>query len=262
MCASSQLSCTPRNPSVAMAPGCLALPLQEDNPLITANDLYRKFSHSSGTLPWSLLVAKSPLSLSPFYNVGCVSEVLTDQQRGSAFTPSSGSPTSSQPPDDKWLSQVEIQTHAPPSRRLWMGPQFTFKPYQSPNTSVSNSISGADLIKTPSPPNTIIYSSSLNSSVFSNVSAQHGNGRSGEQNVSLYPTSAATECPLLDILSESSSSEMQGMALKSVNSCPLAVPGGVGGGREGREGGHVSVEPGKLWCVRITPKFGRPVGPS
>ena len=26
-----------------------------------------------------------------------------------------------------WLSQVELLTYAPPTRRLWMGPQFTFK---------------------------------------------------------------------------------------------------------------------------------------
>ena len=26
-----------------------------------------------------------------------------------------------------WMSQVEMNTHAPPHRRLWMGPQFTFK---------------------------------------------------------------------------------------------------------------------------------------
>nr|CAD7448989.1 unnamed protein product [Timema bartmani] len=31
--------------------------------------------------------------------------------------------------DERWLSQVEIVTHAGPHRRLWMGPQFTFKTY-------------------------------------------------------------------------------------------------------------------------------------
>ncbi|XP_039299363.1 uncharacterized protein LOC111052137 [Nilaparvata lugens] len=31
--------------------------------------------------------------------------------------------------DEHWLSQVEIVTHADPHRRLWMGPQFTFKTY-------------------------------------------------------------------------------------------------------------------------------------
>ncbi|KAB7506922.1 Breast carcinoma-amplified sequence 3-like protein [Armadillidium nasatum] len=29
--------------------------------------------------------------------------------------------------EDKWMAQVEIYTHAGPPRRLWMGPQFTFK---------------------------------------------------------------------------------------------------------------------------------------
>ena len=33
--------------------------------------------------------------------------------------------------DDRWLSQVEIVTHAGPSRRLWMGPQFVFKLYNT-----------------------------------------------------------------------------------------------------------------------------------
>ncbi|QQP32293.1 Putative LOC100877372, partial [Caligus rogercresseyi] len=29
--------------------------------------------------------------------------------------------------NDQWLSQVEILTHIGPHRRLWMGPQFSFK---------------------------------------------------------------------------------------------------------------------------------------
>uniref|UniRef100_A0A6P7FVH4 Breast carcinoma-amplified sequence 3 homolog n=1 Tax=Diabrotica virgifera virgifera TaxID=50390 RepID=A0A6P7FVH4_DIAVI len=33
--------------------------------------------------------------------------------------------------DEHWLSQVEIITHAGPHRRLWMGPQFTFKTYKT-----------------------------------------------------------------------------------------------------------------------------------
>ena len=28
-----------------------------------------------------------------------------------------------------WLSEVELLTYAPPTRRLWMGPQFAFKPF-------------------------------------------------------------------------------------------------------------------------------------
>uniref|UniRef100_A0A1A9UHI6 BCAS3 domain-containing protein n=1 Tax=Glossina austeni TaxID=7395 RepID=A0A1A9UHI6_GLOAU len=36
---------------------------------------------------------------------------------------------------DSWLSQVEIVTHAGPHRRLWMGPQFVFKTYNTPSGS-------------------------------------------------------------------------------------------------------------------------------
>ncbi|XP_047110731.1 breast carcinoma-amplified sequence 3 homolog [Schistocerca piceifrons] len=40
--------------------------------------------------------------------------------------------------DERWLSQVEIVTHAGPHRRLWMGPQFTFKTYNgTPGTPLS-----------------------------------------------------------------------------------------------------------------------------
>ncbi|XP_072754963.1 uncharacterized protein [Anoplolepis gracilipes] len=35
--------------------------------------------------------------------------------------------------EDRWLSQVEIVTHAGPHRRLWMGPQFVFKTYNAPS---------------------------------------------------------------------------------------------------------------------------------
>ncbi|XP_075212533.1 BCAS3 microtubule associated cell migration factor-like [Lycorma delicatula] len=43
---------------------------------------------------------------------------------------------SSQNSDEHWLSQVEIMTHAGPHRRLWMGPQFTFKTYSHPSSDV------------------------------------------------------------------------------------------------------------------------------
>lgn len=39
--------------------------------------------------------------------------------------------------EERWLSQVEIVTHAGPHRRLWMGPQITFKTYTN-TTSGSN----------------------------------------------------------------------------------------------------------------------------
>merc|ERR1719234_1289087 len=33
--------------------------------------------------------------------------------------------------EDRWLSQVEIVTHIGPARRLWMGPQFSFRTFQT-----------------------------------------------------------------------------------------------------------------------------------
>lgn len=35
--------------------------------------------------------------------------------------------------ESRWLSQVEIITHAGPHRRLWMGPQCVFKTYNTPS---------------------------------------------------------------------------------------------------------------------------------
>lgn len=43
--------------------------------------------------------------------------------------------------DDRWLSQVEIITHAGPHRRLWMGPQFMFKTYNTPSGLVHSCFS-------------------------------------------------------------------------------------------------------------------------
>jgi len=37
--------------------------------------------------------------------------------------------------EDAWLSQVEIVTHVGPARRLWMGPQFSFRTFQHPGQS-------------------------------------------------------------------------------------------------------------------------------
>ena len=36
--------------------------------------------------------------------------------------------------EGEWLSEVELVTHATPTRRLWMGPQFSFKTYHSHTT--------------------------------------------------------------------------------------------------------------------------------
>ncbi|KAH3885460.1 BCAS3 microtubule associated cell migration factor-like isoform X2 [Dreissena polymorpha] len=50
--------------------------------------------------------------------------------------------------DEMWVSQVEIITHVGPHRRLWMGPQFSFKTYQE-NTTVLSSHSSSLLSQSP-----------------------------------------------------------------------------------------------------------------
>ncbi|XP_059170422.1 BCAS3 microtubule associated cell migration factor-like [Physella acuta] len=47
--------------------------------------------------------------------------------------------------DEQWVSQVEIITHVGPHRRLWMGPQFSFKTYQNPQTTTILSSSSSSL---------------------------------------------------------------------------------------------------------------------
>ncbi|CAH2091693.1 unnamed protein product [Euphydryas editha] len=47
--------------------------------------------------------------------------------------------------EERWLSQVEIVTHAGPHRRLWMGPQFVFKTYNC--TGSSSSLSEAEAVE-------------------------------------------------------------------------------------------------------------------
>lgn len=41
--------------------------------------------------------------------------------------------------DDNWLANIDIETHAPPHRRLWMGPQFSFKTFQPPGALAGGS---------------------------------------------------------------------------------------------------------------------------
>ncbi|XP_050444455.1 breast carcinoma-amplified sequence 3 homolog [Adelges cooleyi] len=55
--------------------------------------------------------------------------------------------------DERWLSQVEISTHAGPHRRLWMGPQFVFKTCNSTiirsesDTQLNDNENGPRLLK-------------------------------------------------------------------------------------------------------------------
>ncbi|XP_043266893.1 titin homolog isoform X2 [Venturia canescens] len=63
-------------------------------------------------------------------------EIVPPLTSSSPLLSTLGSPKSSRQldtADDRWLSQVEIVTHAGPHRRLWMGPQFVFKTYNAPS---------------------------------------------------------------------------------------------------------------------------------
>ncbi|GAB6033542.1 Breast carcinoma amplified sequence 3 [Chamberlinius hualienensis] len=93
-------------------------PLSSTNPLIIAQESL----HSHNDPPDGS--GRSKLSSSPCNNVDSESDIKTQ--------------------DEDWLSQVEIITYAGPNRRLWMGPQFSFRPFQHPaNTTILSATSSA-----------------------------------------------------------------------------------------------------------------------
>ncbi|XP_017130476.1 breast carcinoma-amplified sequence 3 homolog isoform X2 [Drosophila elegans] len=95
-------------------------------------------------------------------------------------------------PDERaesWLAQVEIITHAGPHRRLWMGPQFVFKNYNTPSGSNLNHVDaeaveiGVTKTTTTALPSTAAASSALG------VGSVGGKDRSSPLNM---PLNAAT----------------------------------------------------------------------
>lgn len=79
-----------------------------------------------------------------------------------------GSRLSHKENDDSWLSQVEIITHVGPHRRLWMGPQFSFKTLQTPmNTPLSSQHSQGSDKYTPLSPDSYGEDSDVQSPGFS-----------------------------------------------------------------------------------------------
>ncbi|XP_056641626.1 breast carcinoma-amplified sequence 3 homolog [Diorhabda sublineata] len=77
--------------------------------------------------------------------------------------------------DEQWLSQVEIMTHAGPHRRLWMGPQFTFKTYKT--------IAGSPLSVGESQPIDVRYTKPINMPITNanHVLIESGSASSSEQ---------------------------------------------------------------------------------
>ncbi|XP_070573678.1 LOW QUALITY PROTEIN: BCAS3 microtubule associated cell migration factor-like, partial [Ptychodera flava] len=64
--------------------------------------------------------------------------------------------------DEDWLPEVEMLTHAGPHRRLWMGPQFQFKTFNSAvSTTVLSSQSSALLSQSPETTGMDLYNDEL-----------------------------------------------------------------------------------------------------
>ncbi|ESO95441.1 hypothetical protein LOTGIDRAFT_117172 [Lottia gigantea] len=94
-------------------------PLPSNSPLLLATDAVITQQPTISTVPVSRHGSKDSLS-------------------------SDHSNTSKEDLDTQWSSQVEIITHVGPHRRLWMGPQFSFKTYQDPqNTTILSSTSSS-----------------------------------------------------------------------------------------------------------------------
>lgn len=94
------------------------LPLPSNSPLLVASDSVAHFRTN---------VARGITQGSH--------ELLSSYNSGSSSTDVSGGS------NDQWVSQVEMITHAAPHRRLWMGPQFSFKTFQGGSATVLSSSS-------------------------------------------------------------------------------------------------------------------------
>lgn len=129
--------------------------------------------------------------------------------------------------EGEWLAQVEILTHAPPPRRIWMGPQFSFKTYQAT----------ASLQAT----------SPLHAGLGSNDSMVDSGEGSGSGKISsdsaVLPSS---EGPLSDLLAEPFD---QSNALQSIHSNPMPMPltPGASDKERGEEALHSYAPPSPLF---------------
>jgi len=81
--------------------------------------------HVEAKAQW--LLQRPPYSSALHPPLACTNPLL------SPAPPDPPTPTDPGSDDERWLSQVEIVTHAGPHRRLWMGPQFTFITVSSNN---------------------------------------------------------------------------------------------------------------------------------
>eukprot|EP00731_Ephydatia_muelleri_P022445 Em0015g28a len=121
--------------------------------------------------------------------------------------------------EGEWLAQVEILTHAPPPRRIWMGPQFSFKTYQASFTSSLQA----------TPP---LQADSM---------VDSGEGSGGSETIKSTNDSAvlpSSEGPLADLLADPLD---QSNAVQSIHSNPMSMPLTPGASNTDKERGIVEV---------------------
>lgn len=65
--------------------------------------------------------------------------VITENDSHFALAPKEEANFDDSSVDDLWLANIDMETYSAPHRRLWMGPQFSFKTYQPPGSSTASS---------------------------------------------------------------------------------------------------------------------------
>ncbi|XP_067933655.1 BCAS3 microtubule associated cell migration factor-like isoform X2 [Watersipora subatra] len=100
-----------------------------------------EFDQITDTTPLNLYVitkAKWPLGRTyahkerPYYSADSgLEKYCTHYGSKESISSDTGSNKSGEEGDDEWLAQVEMVTCSGPNRRLWMGPQFKFKTYNT-----------------------------------------------------------------------------------------------------------------------------------
>lgn len=120
-------------------------PIESDNPLIlnsNINNKQRNNSNESG-----LQGAQTNYSMNSFSpnNMNSLNSLSSYQTAPNSLVVQPSS-------NDEWIKQIEISTHIGPHRRLFMGPQFVFKTFNSNLTTTkltSNSSSVISDVETP-----------------------------------------------------------------------------------------------------------------
>ncbi|KAG8234132.1 hypothetical protein J437_LFUL007498 [Ladona fulva] len=129
VCPRARWNLLPRPPHHSPSPE-LQPPLPASNPLLVAQERAAIALSSPPSTPHLLPTASNP-SLAAIVS----GSQMNAAQRGATMSQGAivprpqGNSHHHAHSDERWLSQVEIITHAGPHRRLWMGPQFVFKTY-------------------------------------------------------------------------------------------------------------------------------------